>query len=357
MRVALVYDRLNKLGGAEAVLVELARLFPSADWYTSVWNPGRAPFSKNWPVHSSWLNRLPFLSNHHEWIPYLMPFVFEAFDLGAYDLVISVGSAEAKGVLTKPGTPHLHYCLTPTRYLYSHQSEYLTNWIYRTVAKPLRYWDQVAATRPDEMIAISTQVKKRIKKYYNRESAVIYPPVNTHKFKPSGSDPAGNYFLVVSRLVRYKKIDVLIRAANRAKVQLTVIGEGNELRRLKKLAGPTVTFLGQVSERALITHYQHCKAFLQANEEDFGIGMCEALASGKPVIAYQAGGAADIVIPGKTGILLSENTVAAFAKVLTEFDTMTFVPSVCVASAKRFDKNIWIKKIKERIDRLCQTRV
>ncbi|MCR4285480.1 MAG: glycosyltransferase family 4 protein, partial [Candidatus Kaiserbacteria bacterium] len=212
MRVALVYDRLNKLGGAEHVLTSFHILFPQADWYTSVWDPSRAPFSRHWRVHTSWLSRIPFLRTHHEFIPYLMPFVFESFDLRGYDLVISIGSAESKGVLTLPDTTHLNYCLTPTRYLYSHKEQYLTTPIHRFIAKYLRAWDQVASTRPDTMIAISTQVKKRIKKYYNRNSEIIFPPVDTNRFKPSRSVLVGDYFLTVSRLVPYKNIDVLVKA-------------------------------------------------------------------------------------------------------------------------------------------------
>lgn len=342
MRVALVYDRLNKLGGAESVLVQFSKLFPGADWYTSFWNPKTAPFSASWKVQS-----FPFLKNRHEWFPWLMPFIFESYDFSSYDLVISIGSAEAKGIITKPGTFHLHYCLTPTRYLYSHRTEHLTNPIYRFVGDLLIQWDQVAATRPDTMIAISTQVKKRIKDVYNRDVEVIFPPVDTKKF--AIEPKRGDYFLVVSRLVPYKKIDVLIQAANTSGQKLIVIGEGSEYRRLKKLAGKTVKLLGYVSDRDLPKYYQNCKAFLQANEEDFGIAMCEAHAAGKPVIAYRGGGALDIVIPGKTGILLPNNSVSAFAKTLSRFDTMSFDSALCRQSAERFNQKNWQTQITKRI--------
>ncbi len=346
MRVALVYDRINKIGGAEQVLLAFHELYPKADWYTGFWDPGAAPFSRTWRVHSFRL-----LHTHHEWFPWLMPFIFESFDFSSYDLVISIGSAEAKGIITRPGTTHLHYSLTPTRYLYSHAGEYLSNWFYRTIALWLRKWDLVAATRPDTMIAISTQVKSRIQKYYHRDSEVIFPPVDTKRFvaKPK----LGEYFLVVSRLVPYKKIDILIQAANLAKVKLIVIGEGSEHHKLSKLAGPTVTLLGHVSEKDLPGYYQNCLAYLQANEEDFGISMCEAQASGKPVIAYARGGALDIVIPGKTGLLLKSNSVESFAKAMVEFDTISFASSDCEDNAQRFDKRIWAKQMTERIKQLC----
>jgi len=357
MRVALVYDRLNKIGGAEQVLVGFHKIFPNSDWYTSVWDPSHAPFSKNWQVHTSWISKIPFLKSHHEWIPFLMPFIFESFDFSSYDLVISIGSAESKGVITKPGTLHLNYCLTPTRYLYSHFKEYLSNPLYRYIGNYLRKWDLVASTRPDEMIAISTQVKKRIKNIYNRDTDIIFPPVDTKRFALGFQTSSSPYFLVVSRLVPYKKIDILVRAANQAKVNLIVIGEGTEKKRLLKLAGPTVKIIGYINDDELPIYYQNCLAYLQANEEDFGISMCEAQASGKPVIAYSQGGAKDIVIEGKTGILLKDNSVTAFAKALSEFDTMSYVPNDSQQSVSQFDKDKWVKQIKERINVLCQTQI
>lgn len=352
MHVALVYDRLNKIGGAEHVLEAFHQIYPEADWYTSFWDPTSAPFSKTWRVHS-----FPYLHTHHEWFPWLMPFIFESFDFSPYDLVISIGSAEAKGIITRPGTIHLNYCLTPTRYLYSHAKEYLSNWLYRSIALWLRRWDQVASTRPDIMIAISTQVKNRIKKYYNRDAEIIFPPVDTKRFGVTVSlcHSYTNYFLVVSRLVPYKKIDILVKAANQAKKNLIIIGDGSEYRRLAKLVGPTVKLLRHVEDADLPSYYQHCLAYLQANEEDFGISMCEAQAAGKPVIAYGKGGAQDIVIPGKTGLLLEDNRVATFAKVLSEFDTIPFVPAQCQQNAARFDQVNWTKQIKERIDEICRT--
>ncbi len=351
MHVALVYDRLNKIGGAEQILIALHELYPSADWYTSFWNPSTAPFSKDWQVHS-----FKYLRSHHEWFPWAMPFIFESFDLRDYDLVISIGSAESKGVITGPSTLHLNYCLTPTRYLYSHKDEYLSNPLYKWIAGFLRKWDLVTATRPDKMIAISTQVKNRIKKYYNRDADIIFPPVDTTKFKPSGRLPEGKYFLVVSRLVPYKKIDVLVKAANLAKVNLIIIGEGSEYSKLKSLAGPTVTLLGHIDDKELASYYQNSLAYLQANEEDFGISMCESLASGRPVIAYDAGGARDIVIPGVNGTLLPSNSVSSFAKALKEFDTMSYVAADCINSATRFDREKWKQSIQERITSLWTTK-
>jgi glycosyltransferase involved in cell wall biosynthesis len=366
MRVALVYDRLNKVGGAERVLVAFSELFPDADWYTSVWDPSGAPFSRDWKVTSSFVSKIPFLRRRHEILPLLMPFIFESFDFTPYDLVISIGSAESKGIITRPGTLHINYCLTPTRYLYSHSEEYLNNKLYQLLSMPLRAWDQVAATRPDKMIAISTQVKKRIKQYYDRDSEIIFPPVDTSKFiKISNNHDLpvlhaliglpSTYFLVVSRLVPYKKIDTLVKAFNKLpNKNLVIAGIGSEMTKLKKLAGKNITFLGSVSDSDLPSLYHHASAYLQANEEDFGISMVEAHAAGLPVIAYGQGGASDIVIPNQTGILLDDNSPESFARVIDIFDQKRFDYEVCRESARRFDKKQWKQKMKERIRQYVQ---
>lgn len=352
MRVALVYDRLNKIGGAEKVLMAFHELYPKADWYTSFWNPSTAPFSSTWRVHS-----FPYLHKHHEWFPWLMPFIFESYNFSDYDLVISIGSAESKGIITKPGTVHLSYCLTPTRYLYSHQAEYLSNPIYRFIASFLRKWDLVASSRPDKMIAISTQVKSRIQNIYKRDSEIIFPPVDVDIFatKSDFIPPYKDYYLIVARLVNYKKIDVLIKAFNQNGKTLIVIGRGEARLTLKRLAKKNIHLLGSVSDYELPGYYQHAKAFLQANEEDFGIAMCEAQASGIPVIAYKAGGAVDIVKDKKTGILVERNKVTDFVTAIDMFETMTFDREVCRLNAKRFDSSIWARLMSERIHKLCQT--
>lgn len=350
MHVAIVYDRLNTVGGAEKVLLGFHALYPQADWYTSFWNPITAPFSAHWKVHS-----FKYLHNHHEWFPWAMPFIFESYDFSAYDLVISIGSAESKGVITKPGTIHINYCLTPTRYLYSHQAEYLSNPIYRFVANFLRKWDLVAATRPDEMIAISTQVKSRIQNIYNRESKIIFPPVETSKFgsKSSFVPAFKNYYLTVSRLVPYKKIDVLVQAFNQNGKTLVIIGDGSERTRLTKLAKENIHLLGHMNDQELVGYYQHAKAFLQANEEDFGIAMCEAQSAGIPVIAYAKGGALDIVKNQKTGILIERNQPNDFVSALDLFETMTFDREVCKSNAKRFNSSNWVSQMSERVEQIC----
>lgn len=378
MRVALVYEHLNKIGGAEHVLQAFAELFPDADWYTSVWDRERAPFSRSWRVHTPWFGRLPWLRTHHEILAPLMPFIFEGFDLSGYDLVVSIGSAEAKGVITRPHTVHVNYCLTPTRYLWSHRERYLRSaqfgawqrwlrpllvWLFDRLAT----WDQVAATRPDYMMAISTQVKKRIARYYDRNTEVIFPPVDVSRFartrqpdtynlKPKTYDPQPGFYLVVSRLVPYKKIDFLVRLCTELKKELVIVGTGVEYKRLKKLAGPTVHLVGHVAERELALYYHSCRAFLQANTEDFGIAMVEAQAAGKPVIAYAQGGSLDIVQDGVTGILVQSHSKVTWERALTTCEQQLWDPAKCQKNAARFDKTAWKQKVTERLMKYVQSR-
>jgi glycosyltransferase involved in cell wall biosynthesis len=244
--------------------------------------------------------------------------------------------------------------LTPTRYLYSHANLYLTNPITRYLGKILRNWDFVASTRPDSMISISTQVKNRIQKYYNRNSKIIFPPVDINKFQQKSNfiPKYQNYFLIVSRLVAYKKIDILIEACNQTRQTLVILGQGREMSHLSRLAGPTVHLLGFVADDVLVGYYQHCRALLQASEEDFGISMVEAQASGKPVIAYQVGGASDIVKPGETGILVKKQSSKSFSLALSKFDTMSFVPANCIKNATRFNTAYWKQQMLERIKKI-----
>jgi glycosyltransferase involved in cell wall biosynthesis len=271
VKVALVYDRLNKWGGAERVLLTLHKLFPLAPLYTSVYDRKKAPWADVFNVRTSFLQKLPFAMNH-ELFAALMPLVFESFNFDEFDLVISVTSEAAKGIITKPQTKHICYCLTPTRYLWSGYDEYFKNPLLRLISKPavwyLKFWDKIAAQRPDAFIAISKEIQLRIKKYYGRQSSLVYPPVTfdarkwnlevrtlklenrslihpqissvkglASSFKPQASK---DYFLIVSRLVPYKKIDLAIKTFNKLKLPLKIIGTGAEMKRLKAMAGPAI---------------------------------------------------------------------------------------------------------------------
>jgi len=349
MKVALVYDRVNKFGGAEQVLINLHRLWPEAPLYTAVYQPQSASWAKTWDVRASWLNSLPGAKTHHELYPWLMPLAFESFNFSGFDLVISVTSAEAKAVITSPRTRHICYCLTPTRYLWSHQKEYLTEpglgrWL-GPWQKRLQADDLVYAQRPDEYIAISRTVQKRIKKYYGRNSIVIYPPVDTVKFSKITDYklPITNYFLIVSRLVAYKKIDLAIKVFNRFQLPLVIVGQGREETRLKQLAGPTVKFAGWVDDRQLIAYYQNCRALIMPQEEDFGLSSVEAQAAGRPVIAFNRGGARETVVANQTGLFFNEATVDSLIQAVKQFESRVWESRLILAQAKRFEVRNFLK--------------
>lgn len=361
MKLALVYDRLNKVGGAEQVLTSISEIWPKSDWYTSLYVPENTSFAKKWNVQASFLNKLTFLKKRHEVIPFLMPFAFESFDFSKYDIVISVSSSEAKGIITKPETLHINYCLTPTRYLWSHRDDYinsnqfgiiqkLTKPIIRKLLNVLSKWDLVAATRPDKMITISKHVKNRTQKYYNRDTSIIYPPVDITKSGNTNYKPREtNYYLVVSRLVPYKRIDLLVHAFNKINKTLIIVGSGVELRKLKKIANKNIVFKGYLSDSEIAGYYNHCKAFLQANEEDFGIAMVEAQAAGKPVIAYNRGGATEIVTE-ESGILFPKQTISAIIDAVDSFELARIKPSKCRANAKRFARNKFKIDFKKEVE-------
>lgn len=359
MKVALVYDRVNKWGGAERVIIALRKIFPDAPLYTSVYKEDRASWAKKIPVKTSFLQKIPFASSHHEFLGVLMPLAFESFNFDEYDLVISVTSEAAKGIIVKPHTRHYSIVLTPTRYLWSGYEEYFSNELFRVVTFPvvifLRFWDNLAARRPDDLIAISATVKARIEKYYGLHSQIIYPPLmmrvprTSARVSPlavrSSKDEKPGYFLVVSRLVPYKRIDLAVRAATKLGLPLKVIGSGNMLKKLKKMAGPTVQFLGQVTEEELKTFYANCRALIFPGVEDFGLTMVEAQAFGKPVIALRAGGAEEIVIDGKTGDFFDKPTVAALSEVLKSFRPSRYNSLDCKKNAQRFSFERFKRKI------------
>ena len=349
MKVAIVYDRVNKWGGAERVLLALHEIFPEAPLYTSVYDPKGAPWAKVFPaVVASFLQKFPLASSNHEFLAPLMPLAFESFDFSDYDLVISVTSEAAKGIRTKPGTLHICYCLTPTRYLWSHHDDYFKDAVFKALTKPLvdylRKWDKVAASRPDKIIAISTEVKNRIRKYYDMDSDIIFPPVNITSAginKESGK----RHYLVVSRLVGYKNVDLAVEAFNKLGSLLIIVGAGKEEKRLKRRARNNIKFVGQVSEKDLAKYYSGAKALIMPQEEDFGIVAVEAQSFGVPVIAYNKGGAIDTVIPGKTGIFFEQQQPESLIGAVRKFEKMRFVVDNLYTNAQGFSKEVFKTKI------------
>ena len=354
MKIALVYDRVNKIGGAERVLETLHEIWPKAPLFTAVYWPQGAPWANDFKVIPSFLNKWPLAREHHEFYPWLTPLAFESFDFSEFDVVLSVTSAEAKGIMTKPKTLHLCYCLTPTRYLWSGYREYFKNKLQRFLAEPivgyLRGWDKVAAQRPDFYLAISQEVQQRIKKYYQRESEVIYPPLDIKKWPAGKQTTNKSFFLVVSRLVPYKRVDIVVRAFNQLGWPLKIIGVGSEMKELKRISKSNIEFLGQLTDQELLGYYQDCRALIFPQVEDFGLVPLEAQSCGKPVIAFRGGGALETVIDKKTGMFFYPQTSRALIKKLKEFKINNYQAEDCRKNAERFDKEIFKKKFKQLVE-------
>jgi len=287
--------------------------------------------------------------------PQLRAIAFEQFDLSKYDVVISNGHAEAKGVITKPETLHICYCHTPIRYYWSNYHDYIRNPRYG-VLNPLvklgmpylinylRMWDSVAADRVDYFIANSKYVAKRIKKYYRRDATVIYPPVDTARFKPASK--VKDYYFAAGRLIPYKQFDLIVEAFNDLGLPLKIAGSGPELKKLKKMAKPNVEILGYVSDEELEKLYAEAKVFIFPQEEDFGIAPVEAMACGRPVIAYGKGGALETVKKGVTGIFFKEQTPQCLINTIRKFDPDVFQPTKIRQHALNFDTKVFQRKIK-----------
>lgn len=364
MKVALVYDRVNKWGGAERVLLALHKIWPEAPLYTSVYDPVGAPWAKIFKVIPSFLQRFPLAKSKHEIYPWLMPLVFESFNFDEFDLVISVTSEAAKGILTKPKTKYLCYCLTPTRYLWSGYEEYFRARWFRLLAKPmityLKTWDKVAAQRPDCYLAISLNVEERIKKYYGRESGVVYPPVDLRRFKESNNCPElrsremqsgkDKYFLVVSRLVPYKKVDLVVETFNHLGLNLKVIGKGTEMGKLRRMAKDNIEFLGQLTDNELVGYYQNCQAVIFPQEEDFGLVPIEAQACGKPVIAFYGGGVLETIVEGKTGEFFKPQTATALGSEVQRFKGSKYRSEDCRRQAEKFSEESFLIEFKKKVE-------
>ena len=356
MRTALVHDWLNQIGGAEDVLETFADLYPAAPIYTSLyWRQKMPDHWQQWDIRTSFIDRIPWARKNQQLYFPLYPLAFEQFDFREYDLVISNKSGFCHGIVTGPDTLHICYCLTPTRYVWRYhqyaQQENL-NRFTRAIMPPflisLRQWDRLAADRVDHFIAISQNIRKRIAKVYRRDSTIIYPPVDTSRFKPTNR--VEDYYLIVGRLVPYRRIDILIEAFNKLQRPLLIAGDGRDRERLESLAGSSVQFLGYVADDDLPDLLARCKAFMWPGEEDFGITPIQAMAAGRPVIAYAAGGALETVLPGKTGMLFEEQTAEAIIEAVESYDVSAVnVQEIC-NFAKQFDTELFKRKIQRFVD-------
>ncbi|MEI7818535.1 MAG: glycosyltransferase [bacterium] len=360
MRVAIVHDWLTNLGGAERVVAAMLEVYPEADLYTSTYNPQNLKLFKERAVHTTFLQHVPLARKKHQLFAQLRRLAFEQLDLSGYDVVISSTTAEAKGVITSEDTVHISYMNTPTRYYWSHYDEYIKNpgfglldplarWQLRRTISSSRRWDFAAAQRPDVVLANSKNVQERIRKYYKRDSQVLYPLVDTSRFAQKFPRPDGlpdRYALVSSRLVPYKRVDIAIKSARQAGIPLYIIGSGSQEKYLRGIAGETTVFLGQLSDSDMVAYTQHADVFLFPGEEDFGITPVEAMAAGVPVIAYGSGGAAETVIDGKTGILLPRQSVSAFASALMTYRRAEYEADELFRQAKLFSVDVFKADLK-----------
>lgn len=363
MKIALVHDYLVQYGGAERVLQSFCEMFPYAPIYTLLHDEKamRGRFSDR-HIIPSFLQRLPFARSRHRLFPLLMPIAIEQFDFSRYDVVLSDSSSYAKGIITGSGTEHICYMHTPMRYAWDDCQRYTQEFSFPFFVKkfipfamnPIRVWDKASADRPDHIIANSTFVAERIWKYYRRRATVIHPPVSTEKFFVSKRKD--NFFLMVGRLIAYKRHDIVIRAFNRMHLPLIIIGRGPELRRLRKIAGPTIRFFDRVSDKELPKYYARCQACIFPQEEDFGIVAIEALASGRPVLAYRGGDIPRHIVEGKTGLFFDRQNVEEIVSVVHRFQNQSFDSQAIRRSALMFDKAVFQDRMGEYIDQVVRER-
>ncbi len=322
MKLALVHDWLKNISGAERVLIELHKIFPQAPIYTLFYDKKFVwQWLPNADIRASFLQKIPFIIKLYPLFAWLMPTAIESFDLSEFDRVLSSSAIFSKGLILKPSTKHICYCYSPTRFLWDRNlndqlSIYNYQWWRMIYKHLLRLWDRAAADRVDQYIAISKVVQDRIKKYYRRDSVVIYPPIGKLKidsFNENCKLKIENYYLIVSRLFPYKNIDIAIEAFNKLNYPLVIIGAGPDRARLNKIAGKNVTFLGEQSDAALAEYYASCRAFIMPQEEDFGLTPLEAMSFGKPVVALRRGGVLETVIEGQTGEFFDDPISEALA--------------------------------------------
>ncbi|MEX1997178.1 MAG: glycosyltransferase [Candidatus Andersenbacteria bacterium] len=356
MRVAIVHDYLTQFGGAERVLLTLMELFPHAPVFTLVHDEERMPtFKGERRLRTSFLQNLPGARRHHRYFPLLMPLAVEQFDFNEYDVVLSATHSFTKGVITGPHTLHLSYCFTPTRYVWDdchrYVREFSSSALFQRFAplglSYIRLWDYFASQRVDTYLTLSAYVAQRIRKYYRREALVIPPPVDTKLFTVSHKDDG--YFLIVSRLVPYKRIDLAIDACEQLGVPLLIAGTGPEYEVLKRRAGRWTTFVGFVADHDLPRLYQGAKALLFPQEEDFGITPLEAAASGKPTVAYGVGGARETIRPGDTGIFFPEQRVPSLIGAIRNFAEISWEPERIRVHAESYDRSLFLRRIAETV--------
>jgi len=351
MRIALIHDWLNQIGGAEDVLEALVEMYPDAPIYTSMYAPEIMPIGyRAWDIRVTWMDRLPGIYRHHQVYLPLYPLAFQGLDLAGYDVILSNKSGFCHGVRAPHGAVHICYCLTPTRYIWNlrdyvqrEQLPAIAGAILPPVIALLRRWDWAAAQRVHHFIAISTEVQARIKRYYGRESVIIPPPVDTSRFQPAARHD--DYFLILSRLIPYKRIDLAVEAFNELGLPLVIAGDGRDRSRLQAMAKSNITFVGFVDDAHAADLIAHCRAFIFPGLEDFGIAPVQAQAAGRPVVAFAGGGALDTVQEGVTGLFFREPTPSSLADAIRRFDDRRFDPATIREFALQFDTRVFKRNL------------
>lgn len=362
MKIAIVHDYLNQFGGAERVVSALHELFPLDPIYTSIFDEKKMPDTfQRMDIHLSFMQKFPFVSRFFKYYLFFYPLAFESFDLSEYDLILSSSSAFAKGVKKREGQLHICYCHTPMRFVWRYEDyvkresiPMFMKGILPLMLEPIKKWDLQTADKVDFFVANSRTVAKRIKNTYGRGSVIINPPVDCGLFKPSNLDH--DYFLVVSRLNTYKRIDIVVEAFNKLELPLKIIGDGPDRRNLQRMAGPNIEFLGRKLDQELAKYMAQCRALIFPGEEDFGIAPLEAMSAGRPVIAFRAGGAEETVLDGKTGIFFEKQSVESLVQAMKRFQFATFSKREIREHAEKFDKKIFKQKIKNFVEQKFRER-
>ena len=363
LRVALVHDWLNGMRGGEKVLEALCERYRDADVFTLFYVPGSVSDTiARHRIITSGLQKLPFTRRHYRRYLPLYPAAIEQFDLDAYGLVISSSHCAAKAVIAPGRARHLCYCHSPMRYAWDQFDAYFgpervgslaSRWLYRPVLKRLAQWDAATAPRVGRFVANSRHIAARIRRYYNRQATIVYPPVDTIFYHPD-TTPPDQHFLIVSALVPYKRVDVAIEACRRVGARLRIVGDGPDRSRLDQLTDENVEFLGYLSDDEIRDEYRRALAVLMPGEEDFGIVPVEAQACGRPVVALARGGALETVTTGETGVLFDELTPASMATALEQVARARFDPARLRSSAERFSRERHVERMREVIDEMLE---
>lgn len=356
-RLALAHDWLNQAGGAEVVLEVLHEMFPEAPIYTSLADAARVPAIAGWDVRASWMDRLPGIHAHHQ--PYLplYPLDWSTRWIPGYDLILSNKSGFCHG-LRAAGAVHVCYCLTPTRYVWD-LDDYLAHedlgpasrLALRAILPALRRWDRAAAQRVDHFVAISSTVQDRIRRHYGRDSEVIFPPTDLDGFEIVAESELSDHYLILARLVPYKRIDLAVQAFNQLGRRLVVVGDGRDRARLEAMAGPTIEFRGRLPQAEVRQLLARCRALVWPGVEDYGLAPVEAMASGRPVIARRAGGVLDTVDPGRSGLFFEAAEAGALAEAVLAADRIRWRSEAIRAHAEAFGRPAFESRLRACLDR------